>query len=119
MLLHRKLSRVALGRIPVLAATLMAFQVSLRMPQTCPCCRQRPWEQELSHKSLKHATAPFSSCHSSFTHLPHTYFLICCSVFTIHIDLSAKTQAEIISSEHREGQNKDPEALHRSRGGEK
>lgn len=33
MLLHTKLPRVALGRIPVLAATLLAFSVVLRMPQ--------------------------------------------------------------------------------------
>lgn len=44
VLLHRKLTRDALGRIPVLAATLQAYLVILRMSQTCPCCTWHPWE---------------------------------------------------------------------------
>lgn len=97
MLLHRKLPRVALGRIP-----LLAFSVILRMPQTCPCCTHHPWEQELSHKSVELATARFSSCHSS---LPICLILLdlLLSLQHPHWSRCAKTQAEITTSEHREG----------------
>lgn len=118
MLLHRKLPRLALGRIPVLAATLLAISVILRMPQTYPCCTRHPWEQELSHKSLEQAMAPFSSCPSS---LPICLILLDLLLNLQHPHWShcAKMQVEMITSEHREGQKKDPETPCRSRGGEK
>lgn len=65
MHLHWKLPGVALGGFPVLAATLLAFLDILAIPQTCLCCTSHPWVQELSHKSLECAVAPFSSWHSS------------------------------------------------------
>lgn len=109
VLLHRKLTRAALGRIPVLADALQAFLVILRMPQTCPCCTWHPWEWELSSKSLDHAMAPFSLCCSSLhiclTLLPHPCRSMCWN-------------AGGDGNYWAQGHKNDPEAPHRSKGGE-